>query len=51
MTGIADKYRELTLLCLLALLSGSSYLFIKIAVIEIPPLTFLAVAWVFTVVS
>jgi len=33
---------ELALLCLLALLWGSSYLFIKIAVTEIPPVTLIA---------
>lgn len=35
-------HRELALLALLALLWGSSYLFIKVAVAEIPPLTLIA---------
>lgn len=33
---------ELPLLCLLALLWGSSYLFVKIAVVSIPPITLIA---------
>ncbi|MEM7525057.1 MAG: DMT family transporter, partial [Pseudomonadota bacterium] len=40
---MADRrWRELALLSLLALLWGSSYLFIKVAVAEIPPLTLIA---------
>lgn len=37
-----ETARELALLALLALLWGSSYLFIKVAVAEIPPLTLIA---------
>jgi drug/metabolite transporter (DMT)-like permease len=40
---VTSQWGELTLLALLALLWGSSYLFIKIAVEEIPPLTLVAV--------
>ena len=36
-------WKEFILLALLALLWGASYLFIKIAVTEIPPLTLIAV--------
>lgn len=36
------RARDLALLCLLALLWGSSYLFIKVAVAEIPPVTLVA---------
>lgn len=41
MTG-EGRTQELRLLILLALLWGSSYLFIKVAVVEIPPLTLIA---------
>lgn len=43
MSGKPDLRLELTLLGLLALLWGSSYLFIKVAVQELPPLTLIAV--------
>lgn len=43
MNGTAPAQRtELALLGLLALLWGSSYLFIKVAVVEIPPITLIA---------
>ncbi len=42
MSAPASLGRELPLLLLLALLWGSSYLFIKLAVAEIPPLTLIA---------
>ncbi len=42
MTDSPIKFREFTLLGLLALLWGSSYLFIKVAVAEIPPITLIA---------
>lgn len=42
MSGKPDLRLELTLLGLLALLWGSSYLFIKVAVQELPPLTLIA---------
>jgi drug/metabolite transporter (DMT)-like permease len=35
-------WREIALLAILALLWGSSYLFIKVAVAEIPPITLIA---------
>ena len=38
-----NRLIEFTLLGLLALLWGSSYLFIKIAVAEIPPVTLIAI--------
>jgi drug/metabolite transporter (DMT)-like permease len=40
---IAGKWREFALLICLALLWGSSYLFIRVAVDEIPPLTLIAI--------
>ncbi len=43
MSARAGRGRELALLALLALLWGSSYLFLKIAVTEIPPLTVIAI--------
>ena len=42
MKAATDLHIELLLLALLALLWGSSYLFIKIAVAEIPPVTLIA---------
>ncbi|MCB0124991.1 MAG: EamA family transporter [Candidatus Competibacteraceae bacterium] len=42
MTNSPKQFLEFTLLGLLALLWGSSYLFIKVAVAEIPPLTLIA---------
>jgi drug/metabolite transporter (DMT)-like permease len=42
MTSQHSLRTELSLLALLALLWGSSYLFLKVAVTEIPPVTLIA---------